>query len=239
MKDGATIVTHDTPRNADERDDLALLSAWQHGDARAGRRFYGRFGSRIRQYFRRRVDATQDVADLVQETFLRCQQTKFRGEGAISAFLLGIAYRVFMEFLRGRTRHTNRSSDDELLEQPVAAIFADPEYVLAQAQETRHLMKALRRIPLRYQLVLEMSRWEDLTQAEMAAILGRPAPTIGRWKSEAMEALEAMMTALASSPELREATTMTVADWRRWLHEHASDVRPPKGSNARSSDDAQ
>jgi RNA polymerase sigma factor (sigma-70 family) len=222
------IVTSETSPNTDERDDDALLTAWKHGDTRAGRQFYARLGPRIKKYFRRRVCAAQDVADLVQETFLRCQQTEFRGEGSIIAFLLGIAYRVFLEFLRDRIRHRERMSDDQLLEQPVAAVLADPEYVLAQAQETRLLMKAMRRIPLRFQLVLEMSRWEELTQAEIAGILGCPAPTIGRWKSEAIAALEEMMLALANSPELREATTMTITDWRHWLRDHAGDVRPPK-----------
>ncbi len=210
-----------------EREDRLLLSAWMHGDTRAGRGFYARFGPAIKQYFRRRVCSIHDVADLVQETFLRCHTVNFRGEGSTRALLFGIAYRVFMEFLRSRVKERERRwRDDELLDQPLSVFTTDPEYVLKQKEETRLLMKAMRRIPLRYQLVLEMSRWEELTQAEIAAILKCPAPTVGRWKSEGIDALELQMKALSDSPTLHDATTMSITGWRGWLKARTDSARP-------------
>jgi RNA polymerase sigma factor (sigma-70 family) len=232
-------VTSESAPDSESSDDAALLSAWKGGDTRAGHDFYARHGPRIKRYFRRKVGAMEDVADLVQDTFLRCQRAKYRGEGAMGAYLLGIAHRVFMEFLRDRARYAHRMDDERLLEQPVADLIDDPEYLLVQAQEKRVLMKAMRRIPLRYQLVLEMSRWEELTQAEIAAILHRPAPTIGRWKSEAIVALEGVMLMLSNSLEIREATTMTIGDWRSWLHAHAREIQPSNKSTGKDAcDDA-
>lgn len=197
-----------------------LLAAWQRGDVCAGRAFYARHASAVKHYFRRRVAATHDVADLVQDTFIRCQNVTYRGEGSMRALIFGIAFRIYHEYLRKVYRVRNvEVHDDDLLELSAADFESDPEYVLNQKQTKRLLMKAMRRIPHKYQMVLELSRWEGLTQAEIAGIMNRPAPTIGRMKGEAIDALERAMHALAKSPELHERTTMTVTSWRAWLHQ--------------------
>lgn len=204
-----------------KEDTAHLLLSWQTGDAGSGKALYRNFGAAIKRYFRRRVSLIDDVADLVQETFLRCQTTVYRRDGSVRSLLFGIAHNVFLEYLRRRDRRGDERSYDDLLEQPIADFIPDPEYVLGQKQELRLLMKAMRRLPQRYQLVLELSRWEGLTQSEIATLLSRPgtpipASTIGRWKSEAVAALEAKMHELTTSSELRDATTMTIMTWRRW-----------------------
>lgn len=199
-----------------------LVSRWQAGEARAGEALYERYGSAIKRYFRRHVSQVEDIADLVQETFLRLRTVNYRGEGTIRGLLFGIAHNVFLEYLRRRNRQAEeRALRGDILEWPAADYERnDPEYRLAQKDETRLIMKAMRRISLRYQIVLELSGWEGLKQAEIAAVLSKPgAPvpssTIGRWKSEALAALAAKVRELADSPELGEATTMTLSRWRR------------------------
>ena len=190
-------------------DDAHVLEAWQARDAGALEALYRRYGVPIKSYYRRRVASAQDVEDLVQETFIRSQRTTYTGRGSVRAFLLGIAYRVFLEYLRRRARkeevhlqYNDISVDTE------TSIFDDPEYELGQKEEARLLMKAMRLLPLRYQLVLELSHWEGLTQAEIATILSSadstiPAATIGRWKSEALRALENTMMELSNAePQL-------------------------------------
>lgn len=196
-------------------DDARLLRGWQQGDAAAGDALYRRYKLVLVQYFRRQVEVN-DVADLVQETFLRCQKAVYREEGSVRGFLFGVAYRLRHEHWR-RCHRQVWVSDEDLLERSCAEFDDDPEYVMIQDQDVRVLMKAMRRIPKKYQLVLEKGLWCELTQREIAAILVKPEGTIRRWTQEAERALEAKVEELATSPELREATTMTLASWRRWI----------------------
>lgn len=193
-------------------EDARFLAAWQHGDARAGAALYARHSVMLVQYFRRHVPPG-DVEDLMQETFLRCQRTHYRGEGSVRAFLYGVAYWLRREHWRSCNRHVVASSD-ELFERACAEFEDDPEYVLCQAQELRTLMKALRRIPHKYQVVLEKRCWCGLTQREIAGLLNKPEPTIRRWAQEALDALEVKLGELSTSRELRDSTTMTLASWR-------------------------
>lgn len=194
---------------------LKLFAAWKAGDAAAGRSFYERSAGPIKRYFRLRLNGLQDISDLTQETFLRAQRTEFRGEGSVRGFLFGIACRVFLEHLRRRYHERLHQGSEEQLSPAAADLEDDPEYMLRQSEERRLLMKALRRIPLRYQLVIEMSMWGELTQAQIARELGCPAPTVGRWKSEAFDALETRMNLLDGSEDARKATTETLKIWRR------------------------
>lgn len=213
------------PPNPDE--DVLLLTAWQRGEAHAGRELYTRHAQAVKHYFRRRIAVTHEVAELVQETFLRCQVVAYRGGGSVRALLLGIAFRAYLEHIRKIQRRRHREThDDALLEMSAADFESDPEYVLTQKQTTRLLMKAMRRIPQKYQMVLEMSHWEGLTQSEISEVVGRPASTIGRMKSEAFAALERTMSVLAESPELLERTTMTITAWRTSLRRPDGEPAP-------------
>lgn len=57
---------------------------------------------RVFTYLVRMVNDRETAADLTQETFLRALRVahKFRGDSSVSTWLLGIARRVFLEWLR-------------------------------------------------------------------------------------------------------------------------------------------
>lgn len=205
-----------------EEDLVRLRNGWRDGDARAGDAFFRHFCGVITGYFRRRVSRSEDIDDLVHDTFLRCRIADYRGQAPMQVFLFGIAYRVFLEYLRRRVRDAGESlPDEDLLERTASDFSDDPEFVLEQKDQIRLLMKAMRRIPHRYQFVLELRYWEGFSPAEIASILSGseaavPESTIRRWKHEALQALESKALELSTSPELREATTMTIMTWRRW-----------------------
>lgn len=206
-------------------ENVALLARWRNGSNQAGDLFYLHNAKLIKRYFRVRITSTSDVADLVQETFARCLHVAFRGEGSVRSFLYGIAHFVFMEYLRRKQRHVADEATDTLLSHAVAEFEADdPEYVLGQKEDQKLLMRAMRRIRMNYQIVLEMSQWGGLTQQEIAAILECPAPTVGRWKSEAFAALEAKVTELAQSQQTLNSTTMTLNAWRMGVKDKAKDL---------------
>lgn len=202
--------------------DEVLHARWKTGDPRAGEELYRRHGRSIKEFFRVKVHSDDDVADLVQDTFFRFQRATLPEKTLARAWLYGIATNVFLEHCRSETRGKQHDDVDELLGRPLmAAADSDPDYVIQQTYERRLLMKSLRRIQLRYQLVLELSRWGELTQEEIAPVLGCPAATVGRWKSEAIEALKVKAAELVGSPVLDQATTMSIARWCREMEEKA------------------
>lgn len=221
-----------------------MLAAWQAGDAAAGRALYRRHGPAMRRFFCLRVTRREDVPDLLQETFLRCQRAQCNGSSSVLAFLRGIAYRVFLEYLRRLGRETGVCADDvDVLDLTAAQFDArDPEYVLDQQRSTRLLMKAMRRIPIRDQIVLEMRDWEELEPAVIAEILsspGDPIPpgTVRRWRTVALERLRAMMKALAGSPAEHATTTMTPETWLRRTIAYAKEFARTPLRGARGGDD--
>jgi DNA-directed RNA polymerase specialized sigma24 family protein len=89
--------------------------------------------------------------------------------------------------------------------------------VLAVHQEQRLLLEALRRIPLDYQLVLELYYWEDMAAPELAQVLGLPEGTVRSRLRRAKEALSEKMTSLVHEPELLKTTMSSLDKWVRSL----------------------
>ena len=79
------------------------------------------------------------------------------------------------------------------------------------------MTEALRRIPLDYQLVLELYYWEDMAAPELAQVLGLPEGTIRSRLRRAKEALADKMASLARSPELLKTTMSDLEKWVRSL----------------------
>ena len=64
------------------------------------------FEKQVYAYFLRLVDDSVEAEELTQETFYRAcaAALRFRGESSIRTWLFGIAHRVLLEVLRGRTK---------------------------------------------------------------------------------------------------------------------------------------
>lgn len=209
------------PTHEDEL--AALLRRWRGGDRSSGAALYLRCCEPVKRFFRNRVP-TQEAADLVQETFAIGLAAAYRGDGTFRAFLLGVADNVFKAYLRRTGRAPALSSDEEFLSRAEVEFCADPAYIMGRVQSRRLMMKAIRRIPRMYQLVLELGEWEGLTRAEVAVVLDKPESTIRGWHVQARRALYAKMLELARSPDARKLSTMTVSTWRRWARTEAGYV---------------
>jgi len=201
--------------------DQALLSAWQAGDQHAGATLFERHYDGIQRFFASKVPHVAD--DLVQRTFLACLEARgrFRGDSSLRTYLFGIAHNTLRHFLRGRERseaplHSGVASAAELGPGPVT--------VLGQRREQRLLLRALRHIPLDYQVVLELHYWEQQTTAQIAEITGMPAGTIKTRLRRGRQLLQEQITALAESDDERESTLGGFDDWIRALPKPMTDM---------------
>jgi RNA polymerase sigma-70 factor (ECF subfamily) len=197
-------------------DDDALLTAWSSGDRAAGQALFERHFEAVARFFRNKAD--DPIDDLVQKTFLGCIESRgaFRGEGSFRAFLFGVARNVLGKHWRAKARDRLDFDGDEV---SVYELGASPSSAYARDQEQRMLLDALRRIPLEYQIVLELHYWESMTAAEIAASLGIPVGTAKNRIRRAKQMLEGEMRALAEGSLRVEPTPGRLDTWARELRE--------------------
>jgi RNA polymerase sigma-70 factor (ECF subfamily) len=115
---------------------------------------------RVFTYLRRMVFDRDTAADLTQETFLRAFRIahKFRNESSVTTWLLGIARRVYLEWIRKQ-----RPTPIEML--PDAS--ADP-----YANDAIDVERALAKLSTEHREVLLLRFSLDLSGEDVATILG-------------------------------------------------------------------
>ena len=200
-----------------EDSDEAKFAAWRAGDARAGAELFERHYDAIARFFRNKVDV--DAPDLIQKTFLGCLESRerVRGDSSFRTYLFAVAHNVLRAYFRERRRGDEQDAPGGLDSDSRDEDSPSPSSVVANHQEQRLLLAALRRIPLDYQLVLELYYWEDMAAPELAQVLGLPEGTIRSRLRRAKEALADKMASLARSPELLKTTMSDLEKWVRSL----------------------
>ena len=198
--------------------DPELLEAWRAGDALAGEALFERVYPSIARFFANKVSG--DPADLIQETFVVCLQGRDRIDDPerFRSYVFGVAYNVL------KRHYTKLHQDGERFEfgsASVADLGAGPLTWIVESGEQRLLLEALRRIPLRFQIVLELFYWEDLTSAAIADVLGEPHGTVRTRLRRARALLEQEIGRVDADPELRSRTLSDLDAWAEGLRRAA------------------
>lgn len=198
---------------AGAEDDGALVDAWRAGDRAAGKRLFERHYAGVARFFRNKVGAGE--TDLIQRTFLACLEgrERFRGAASFRGYLFSIAYKVLCKHYGER----RRGPEPLDFEAESAHTLSSPTQVLAARQEQRLLLLALRRLPVDYQVALELHYWEGLTAAEIGVVLDLPLGTAKTRIRRGRALLAAQMRGIADSPELLHSTLANLEGWARQL----------------------
>ena len=193
-------------------DDAALFEAWVRGDQGAGETLYRRHFDALYRFFRAKVP--DDYEDLIQSTLLECVRSRdrFRGDSPFRAYLFGVARHRLLHYLRAKG--SNRL-DFDAEHSSVADLDPRPSTIAARRAEHRLLLEAMRRIPVGLQIALELHYWEDLSTAELAAVLDVPQGTIKSRLRRGREALETALAQLAENPTDRDAAVGGLETWVR------------------------
>ena len=205
-----------------EASDRELLERWRAGDGVSGEALFERYYGMVERFFCNKV--TGSVEDLVQETFMRCLESRERikDDDRFRMYMFSIAYNVLCAYLRERYR-SDRAID--LAEISVLDIAPGPSSLIAQRREHRLLIEALRHIAVDDQVILELHYWEQLTTHEMAEVIGVPLGTARGRLQRARVKLEEAMQRLADTPEHLVSTLSRLDDWAAECRRHMAQQR--------------
>ncbi len=190
--------------------DFELLEKWRQGDRRSGEVLFERYFPAIERFFRTKLP--QQVADLVQETFIACVEgrDRLRDGTNFRAYLFAVANNVLCRYLREKYRSGHDLDFDQV---SIEALVTGPVTAVARQREHQLLLDGLRRIPVMYQVVVELRFWEGLRTIEIADILGIPHPTVRRRLQRALKLLREQVNELSASPVDLETTLVNLNEW--------------------------
>lgn len=190
--------------------DAELLTAWRAGDTKAGNELFRRHYGTVHRFLVNKVD--NELEDLLQRTFEACAEgrDRFEGRSSFRSYLLGIARNLVLQHWDKRRRAPRSESVEDLA---VHDLAAGPSTVLARNASHRRLLEALRRIPLKYQIVLELYFWEELTGPQLGEALGILEDTARSRLRRAKLKLAGELNRLERSASALESTS---ADLERW-----------------------
>ncbi|HET6584233.1 MAG TPA: sigma-70 family RNA polymerase sigma factor [Nannocystaceae bacterium] len=179
----------------------------------AGNALFERYFVPVRRFFRNKV--VGDVDDLIQKTFLACVEgrDRFRGDASFRRYLFGTANNILRVHYRGK----KSDGDPDFATMSAMDLAPSPSQAFAIGDEQRIVLEALRRIPLEYQVALELFYWEELPVLELADVLDVPLGTVKTRLRRGRQLLEAKITELAASSERLQTTLTNLDKWAKEL----------------------
>jgi RNA polymerase sigma factor (sigma-70 family) len=191
--------------------DAELLQAWKAGDKRSGARLYHRYAGAVDRFFRTKV-AEADIADLMQATFMTCFEhgENLEQDASFRAFLLGFARNLLLHHYRTRYRKHDKV---DFGVSSILEIGVSPSAVIAEQQDERRLLMALRGLPIEQQILLELYYWEGMQGPELAEFYARPEGTIRTQLRRARQQLSASFEQLEGE---RVGEPVSLANLDHW-----------------------
>ncbi len=190
--------------------DVELLSRWGEGDTEAGEALFERYYESVSRFFESKLDAGVD--DIVQQTFaaLVTGRDRIRKTGSFRSYLFGIAHNLLREHYRAKVR--DRRNED-LGELSVEDMGAGPSTVLQAKREQQVLVRALRRIPMKDQVILELYYWEKLTAGQIGEVMDIVEDTARSRIRNGKKRLKEAIAKVAEEPGVAESTADDLDGW--------------------------
>jgi RNA polymerase sigma-70 factor (ECF subfamily) len=161
-----------TPRS-EPLTDLDAVKLAVKGDADAFSILYERNVSRIYNYIYYRTGSETEAEDLTARVFHRAFShiEKYKEKGVpFTAWLYRIAHNLTANWYRDMQRRKEISLEDHL---DLPHHGEPPDRQMEHTQEKEMLMKAIRRLPPDRQQLILLKYLEDLTNGEIAVIMGK------------------------------------------------------------------
>ncbi len=174
-------------------DAAELFRHWQAGDSQAGDALLRLCFVPLHRFFRNKV--VGEVEDLIQKTLLSCVESResVRDPAHFRTFLFRVARNRLYDRLRNELKV---GAQVDLSEASLYELGASPSSVVARDQRQQLVAEALRRIPLDYQIALELSYWEGMKAPAIGEVLGLNPNTVRTRITRARAALKEQLRRL-------------------------------------------
>ena len=177
----------------DDAQVMSVMPACQRGEAGAVARLYDLYADRIYRYLLARTGDQHTAEDLTGEVFLRVVQhvQRFRLDAArpaasVSAWLYRIAGNLLTDYHRGRQRRTMVSLEEET---PGTHANSDASELVEQHEALERLSGALGKLTEEQRLVVISKFGEGLSNAQVAACLGKTEGAVEALQHRALRTL--------------------------------------------------
>ena len=127
------------------------------------------------------VHSKEDAEDISQEVFLNVYQSlsRFRGQAAFSTWLYRIAINASLNHLRKQARRqryglffpVHRETSDSERQNHIASEEGNPEQDMVKKEQYLALKKSLEKLPEKQKTAFVLSRYEEMSQREIARIM--------------------------------------------------------------------
>ena len=194
LSDGTSF--HDDPG-------VQWMLAWQKGDESAFDRLVEAYSERLFALFTRFMGSAPEREDLVQETFLRVLRARdaYRPTARFSTWLYRIAFNLAVN--RSQRSHPEGSLDEGQVptRAPDDEGAPDPSAGMERDDVVRAVRAAIDSLPAHQRMALVLARFEELSLAEIAQVMGSSEKAIKSLVHRARENLRAQL-----APFLREVS---------------------------------
>jgi RNA polymerase sigma-70 factor (ECF subfamily) len=148
--------------------DAELIDRWQRGDEAAATELVRRHTGAVARYLGA-AGASEDVDDLVQETFFRAfnRLDSFRGTASFRTWLMAIGSNALKDLRRKNMRRPVVALEDR----DVVDHGGDPHSVTVERELERRLEHAVARLPLMQRDVFLLRAQQGIGYEEIAEVL--------------------------------------------------------------------
>jgi RNA polymerase sigma-70 factor (ECF subfamily) len=174
----------------DQEQDFDLIRRMKAGEDNAVRELYERHGQRLYAYALRLTNDPATAEDVTQNTLVTAWRTanKFRGEGRLIAWLLGIVHHTAMNAIRNMPQFLDEAEETIPENQP------SPEEQAQVKEEKRWVRQGLESLSSEHRAVLELIFYQGLSLNEAAEVLGCPLGTVKSRLSYARQHLRGVLS---------------------------------------------
>jgi RNA polymerase sigma-70 factor (ECF subfamily) len=182
----------------------ALMVQYVSGDGSAFRELFARLAPPVHAFFLRSFRDPSTADELMQETFLKIHRGRrtYRSDLPLRPWIFTIAAHVRRDELRRRRRIKEDCDEERLAAAEEAEAFdVSTQREQAPATLTQAVREALEGLPETQRVVVHLNRFEHMTFAEIARVLGTSEVAVrGR--------------AFRAYAQLRRALSSVLDEWR-------------------------
>lgn len=190
----------------EHRLDQSLVERAQKGDKKAFELLVNKYQRRLSRLVTRFIKDEHEVADVVQETFIKAYRSlaTFRGESAFYTWIYRIAINTAKNHLSQNFKRysTTVESDGEVLD--LAETIPDyhtPEAELINREIVQTINKAIEALPEELRQAIILREVDGLSYDDIAQVMNCPIGTVRSRISRARDAIAKQLRPLLNTPK--------------------------------------